>query len=155
MFVCGEVLEVLDLDHQGQLVADVEVVEVQVALVGLDLTRDDVDVGVGRRLGLHLAVQVLELLEGAHRHPEVIEAGARHRFVLGDEEHELLVGVHAHHQAMAILREHVVLEPAEDVAVERRDLLAPFGAERVGRHRHGDVVERGRRGVLMTMLLGR
>src|SRR5205823_15096414 len=63
--------------------------------------------------------------------------------VLGDEEHELLVGVHAHHEAMPVLSEHVVLEPSEHVAVERGDVLAAFGVQRVGRHRHGDVVEAG------------
>src|SRR5207248_8272111 len=41
----------------------------------------------------------------------------------------------------AVLREHVVLLPAEDVAVEVGDGLAAVRVERVGRQRHRDVVE--------------
>src|SRR4051794_28447775 len=135
------VFEVLDLDHERELVAHVEVVQLEVALVLLAVTLDDVDIGIGGGLVLHLLVELVEFVEGADRHPEVVEARARHRIVLGGEEHELLVGVHPHHESTTVLREHVVLLPTEHVAVERGDVLAPFGTERVGRHRHGDVVE--------------
>ena len=73
--------------------------------------------------------------------PKWSRRGAFIGFVFGDEEDELLVVVGAQHEATAVLGEVLVLLEAEHVAVERGDGGAAVGVERVGRHRHGDVVE--------------
>src|SRR5829696_6347897 len=82
----------LDLDHHRQQVPHVEARDREHAVVG-DLAVDDVDAVVVRSECLGAGEHVVELLLGVDRHAEVVEPRAGHRRVVGDEEHELLVGV--------------------------------------------------------------
>ena len=83
---------------------------------------------------------LVELLLRADRQAEVVEARARHRRVVGDQEHELLDVVHLEHLAVAVLREHRQVVEAEHVAEEVGAQLAVLLVEHLGRQAHRDVV---------------
>src|SRR5215218_3955240 len=103
----------LDLDHHRQQVPHVEARDRKHAVVG-DLPVDDVDAVVPRSERLGPGEHVVQLLLGLDRHAEVVEPRAFHRGVVGDQEHELLVGVRRQDQLLAVDGLRRQLLPAED-----------------------------------------
>src|SRR2546430_7345461 len=135
----------LDLDHHRQQVPNVEARDREHAVVG-DLAIDDVDPVVTSVERLGPAEHVVELLLGLDRETEVVEPRARHGRIVGDEEHELLVGVRRQDQLLAFDGLGGQLLPAEDLVVEAHEVAPAVLAEQLRRDAHGHVVEPRRTG---------
>jgi len=76
-------------------------------------------------------VDLLEVVEGRDRHPEVVEPRRPHRLVLGDEEHELLVVVGAEHESV----------PADSLDAEGRAALCAFYGDVFGFEEYEDLTQ--------------
>src|SRR6266550_3342698 len=135
----------LDLDHHRQEVPNVEARDREHAVVG-DLPLDDVDAVIARPERLGPAEHVVELLLGLDRETEVVEPRARHGRIVGDEEHELLVGVRRQDQLLAFDGLGGQLLPAEDLVIEAHEVAPAVLAEQLRRDAHGHVVEPRRTG---------
>ena len=97
----GQVLEVLGLHHEREAVAHVEAVEAQEPGVLLDARLDEVDL-VGLR-AFQAAARRATSSKSARLdtdRPKWSRRGRRHRLVVGDEVHELLVAVGPEHQPL-------------------------------------------------------
>ena len=105
---------------------------------------DDLQAVVTGMEGLGPGLDGLEFPQAVNLYPEVVarkSRGARHRGILGQQEHELVIGVDREDQPLSVDRHHVEFCPPEHLAEERGQVGPALLAQQISRDAEGDVVD--------------